>query len=325
MRKLISHTALCAMAVLSAVSAGCRMGPAETGTFDRTLTVTGSVQLELHNGSGHVEIRSGQAGQVRIRGDFSMWTMIWENNHTQGQELSAHPPIEQQGNVIRVGYQDTNTIHASIDYTIYVPTDTEVRAQNGSGSLEVSDIKGPAVLHTGSGRVTGRQIHSDTDAQTGSGSIDLTDVSGRATAVTGSGSITITRISGDIRASTGSGSINMDQTSARINAHTGSGSIEIGGAADDVRASTGSGSVRIQGNPAPSSFWEVRAGSGGISLDVPSNANFRVHARSRSGSISFDIPVSIEEQISRHEMRGRIGNGGGSVDLDTGSGSIRIR
>ncbi len=324
MRRLVNKAALCTIIVLAVVAGACTSGPGDSGSFDRTLIVTGPTQLELHNGSGHVEIRSGQAGQVRVHAEFSVWSFIFEDNHNQVQEVTAHPPVEQQGNVIRVGYQDDAIMRVRMDYTIYVPEDTEVRAQIGSGNLDVSDVQGPAVLRTGSGGIAARHIRNDTDVNSGSGGIALADISGRASAVTGSGTIELSRINGDIRASTGSGRIYLEQTPGRIDARTGSGGIEITGAADDMRATTSSGTIRIEGNPSPGSYWQVHTGSGSITLDVPSDASFRVHAVSRSSSISSDLPIIIEQQ-AKHEARGHIGGGAANVELETGSGGIHIR
>ena len=325
MHKFTHSSATLLTLVVALLSTGCMFGPAETGSFDKTLSVSGPIQLDLHNGSGHVEIRAGQASQVRIHGEYSIWAMAWSDGRSTGQEVQAHPPIEQQGSVIRVGYQSDRLSRVQITYTIDVPAETEVRAQVGSGSLDVSGVKGPAVLHTGSGRITVMDINGDLEAETGSGALNVTGVTGRLTATTGSGRIELNGIGGEIRTSTGSGSLHISRSAGRINGRTGSGSIEADGAADDLRLSTGSGSVRIQGNPSPGSFWQIHTNSGSVTLDVPSNASFRLHALAHSGRIESDLPVIMEEQMGRRELRGRIGSGSASVELDAGSGSIHIR
>jgi putative adhesin len=325
LRRFTTHPAVLSVIALSIFAAGCTIGPTESGSFDRTTSVSGPIQLDLRNGSGHVEIRTGQPGQVHIHGEYSIWSLIWSNGQTNGQEVQAHPPIEQQGSVIRIGYQGEELNHVQINYTIYVPPETELRAQVGSGSLDVSGVKGPAVLHTGSGHITVMDINGDLDVETGSGTINLTGISGRVTATTGSGRIELNGIGGEIRASTGSGSLHISRSPGRINGRTSSGGIEADGVADDLHLTTGSGSVHIQGNPSLSSFWQIHTGSGSLTLDVPSNASFRLHAQAHSGRIESDIPVIMEEQTGRHELRGRIGSGSASVELEAGSGTIHIR
>jgi DUF4097 and DUF4098 domain-containing protein YvlB len=295
------------------------------GTFDRTLTVTGAVQLEVQNGSGSVQIRPGQSSQVKIHAEFSVWFWPWEDSNDRVKQIAANPPIEQRGNVVRVGYRSEFMNNLKVEYVIEVPAQTEIRAQQGSGSFDVSEVQGPASLHTGSGRVIARWIQADLDAQTGSGSIELSDIGGRVTSTTGSGSVTLMRIGGDVRASTGSGSIRVDQPAGRVNARTGSGRVEANGATADVRATTGSGGIYIQGNPTAGSYWELRASSGSISIDVPKDASFRLNAHSSSGRIESGLPVVLEQQMGRRELRGRVGTGAASVELQTSSGGIHIR
>ncbi len=325
MRKIVPCSLLFLALAIALVVSGCMFGPAESGSFDRTISVSGPIQLDLHNGSGHVEVRVGQTGQARIHGDYTIWAMVWSDGQTNGQELQNHPPVEQQGNVIRVGNQGDSLNHVRINYTIYVPADTELRAQVGSGGVDVTGLQAVAQVRTGSGQINATDIHGDIEAGTGSGSITLTGISGRVTATTGSGRIELNGIGGDIRASTGSGSLRISRCSGRINGRASSGSIQADGAAADLRLSTSSGSVQVQGNPAPSSYWEIHTGSGGVTLDVPSDASFRIHALAHSGRIESDLPVVMEGQVGRRELRGRIGSGSASVDLEAGSGSIHIR
>jgi len=51
----------------ASVLVGC-VGPSVTGSFDRTLIVSGPVQLEVHNGSGLVEIRTARMGRCAFTG-----------------------------------------------------------------------------------------------------------------------------------------------------------------------------------------------------------------------------------------------------------------
>ena len=99
--KSLARTFAVALAAPS-VLVGC-VGPSVTGSFDRTLAVSGPVQLEVHNGSGLVEIRTGQDGQVRVHGNYSVWGFAFENARADADDLASHPPIEQVGNAVQVG------------------------------------------------------------------------------------------------------------------------------------------------------------------------------------------------------------------------------
>ena len=44
---------------------------------------------------------------------------------------------------------------------------------------------------------------------------------------------------------------------------------------------------------------------------------------SSSGGIDFDVPITVTE-FDRESLRGRIGDGRGRIQIDTGSGAIRF-
>lgn len=316
--------ALVAAVALLAVGTGCVSTQAGLGTFDRTLSVNGPVRLELKNGSGAVRISAGQPGEVRIHAEFRVGAFLWDNVNDRIAELTKNPPIEQTGNVIRVGFRERLLQNIRIEYTIVVPPDTELHAGIGSGSLEARSLHGRVSLSAGSGSVAAEDIGDDAEVSAGSGSIHLGRVQGQVRFSVGSGSVLLEDVRGEIRGSTGSGKIALEQPGGRVTVSTGSGDVSVTGAASDVRITTGSGMISVEGNPVKASFWELTARSGRIELRVSSTASFRLYAHSSSGRIETDLPLLVEEQ-ARRTLRARMGAGDARVEVQTSSGSIHIR
>lgn len=310
--------------LLAGLAAGCGMEPGATGTFEKTLSVDGPVRFELATGSGDIEIITGPPGQVRIHGDFRVQTFFFGGTQRRVEDIRANPPIEQRGNVINVGLDTQRLRNISISYRITVPQETVLRARAGSGDVVVRGLKGPVKLGTGSGDITAESIGDEAEVSTGSGHIRVKHISGPVTASTGSGDIEMDTISGAIRTRTGSGSITISRLGDRAQATTGSGDVRISDAAADVRVSTGSGDLTVNGNPSAQSYWELHTSSGEIRIDVPESASFRLYARSNSGDIETNIPLTIEEK-NRKSLRARAGTGAARIEVDTGSGGIRIR
>lgn len=303
---------------------GCGVAASDRGTFDRTLTVTGPVRLELSNGSGAVQISGGQSGQVKIHAEVRVGGFLFGSPQQRLADILANPPIEQRGDMIRIGKDGRRLRNISISYTIEVPRETEVEASVGSGTEELRDIRGPVKLTTGSGNINARRVEREATFSTGSGSIDAGELGDDVRASTGSGSITLSGAKGDIRGNTGSGTIHVSSAGGRVQLSTGSGSITVNGAANDVNVRTAAGSITVTGNPAANSSWEMHTASGSVDLLVPPSANFLFSANAVSGGIRTDIPIVVEEQ-SRHELRARLGNGGARVEVHTVSGNIRVR
>jgi DUF4097 and DUF4098 domain-containing protein YvlB len=308
---------------LAALTLGCGAMPASSGHFDRTLTVTGPVVLDLRNGSGNAQITPGQPGQVKIHGDFTVRAWPWESSERRATEITANPPIEQSGGLIRIGGQMFRIQNLSVNYTIEVPVDTEMRGAVGSGEIHVRGIHGPARLTAGSGTLDASQIAQDAEATAGSGTVNFSEIGGQVQVTVGSGDVKLSGVEGETRVRAGSGDIVIEKPSGRVTASTGSGDITLRSAAGDLRLKTGSGDLDVEGNPSPSSSWEFHTASGDVALRVPSNASFRFYAHSYSGSIETGIPMVIEER-PKHELRARVGDGQAQVEVETASGDISL-
>ena len=69
-------------------------------TFERTLSFTGTLDLSVNTASGDITFTRGTANQIRIHG------IVKANKNgdpAQVQQIAANPPIEQNGNTIRIG------------------------------------------------------------------------------------------------------------------------------------------------------------------------------------------------------------------------------
>jgi hypothetical protein len=294
-------------------------------SFDRTLKVDGPVRLDIVSGSGKIVVHGGAPGVVHIHGEVRGGGFTLAGESRRAEEMAANPPIEQSGNSIRIGRRFGEPIFSwvTISYTVETPTDTELKAKNGSGGIEVSGIKEPATLSSGSGSLQVENAGDDLSLTVGSGGARVSHVGGKVSFQCGSGSVALEDVREEIRGSTGSGNIRIDRAQGRVNVHTGSGEIRVNGTTQDVRAAAASGNVEVSGNPAPEAFWDLGTKSGRIELTVPAGASFSLTARTSSGSVQAGLPIMIEEQ-SRRTLRARVGEGRAHVNLQTSSGSIRI-
>ena len=325
MRTIARDSFLAFAALATFAAAGCSTGfSSATSTFDRDFTVSGPLSLELSNGSGDAHITRGGPGQVHIHGEIRVRSMLGGSAQNRLADITGNPPVQQDGNLIRVGDEARSLRNVQINYTIVVPAETELRGHTGSGSIEVRDIRGPVDMTAGSGDLTAAGIDSEVKATCGSGTIRMDGIHGDAQVTAGSGDITLVSVQGEVRAQTGSGRVRIEKPSGPVTAGAGSGDISITGASADLQLHTGSGDLQVEGNPAPKSYWELHTGSGEVGLRVPSSASFRLRARSNSGHIQTTIPIVIEEQTSKHELRARVGDGGARVEVETSSGEITL-
>ncbi|MGH9529596.1 MAG: DUF4097 family beta strand repeat-containing protein [Terriglobales bacterium] len=299
---------------------------ASEGSFDRTLKVTGNVNLDVITGSGNIQVKTGSSNEVRIGGRIRVTEWFGGNADEKVKRLESNPPIQQNGNEIRIGHiEDPDLRHnVSISYELVVPAETQLRAQTGSGNQEIEGIQGPLDASSGSGHLRVSTIGNTVRAENGSGGMDIDNVTGNVHAKTGSGSIHATDIAGGFEGSTGSGDLTLVQTgSGSVRASTGSGSLDLRGVRGSLAANTGSGSIRAEGEP--TGAWNIRTGSGSVQMRFPSNASFDLDAHTSSGTVSVNFPITTEVSNSKKELRGKVHGGGVSVQVETGSGNIEIR
>ena len=64
--------------------------------------------------------------------------------------------------------------------------------------------------------------------------------------------------------------------------------------------------------------------NGGITVELPGNASADVSATTVNGSVESDFPITVSGRMRPNSLKGRIGEGGRSLELTTVNGSIRL-
>ncbi len=296
------------------------------GSFQRTLQVTGPVNLDLNTGSGSVNVRTGSSSEVQITGHIKVTNWFGGSADERIKRIEANPPIQQSGNDIRIGHIDDVELlrSISISYDLVVPAETQLHSHTGSGSQSVEGLRKQIEIESGSGSLKVSDIGDTVRAETGSGGIEIDRVKGNVRTKAGSGSIRATDIAGGFEGRTGSGHITLEQTaSGSVRADTGSGGMELHGVRGSLEAEAGSGTITAEGDPTGS--WTVHSGSGNIHLKLASDAGFDLDAHTSSGSITVSQPVTVQGSMGRKELRGKVHGGGVPVEVETGSGNIEIQ
>jgi len=259
-------------------------------TFDRTLKVSGNVDLEIRTDSGSIAVIPGDSGVVQIRGrvqGHSTW-LSQTSASSLVKSVAANPPVRQTGNSIRLDEPSDEEArrYVNISWEVSVPPTTRVVARADSGSISIRGAAGPINASADSGSIRIENAIAAVTAHTDSGSIDVSGGS-EAKAAADSGSIRLTNIAGTVDASTDSGSIQAAMTKAA--------------------------SARLS------------ADSGSITLDLPESGGFDLSLDTDSGRVNVEQQLAVSGSIRKNHVRGKIRGGGNSVTASTDSGSITVR
>jgi beta-lactamase regulating signal transducer with metallopeptidase domain len=272
--------------MVPAVTMAPGMQEGEQLSFDRTLSVSGAAQLAVTTGSGNIHFTRGSGNQIHIHGQIHV---NHDGSEEQARQIAANPPIEQSGDVIRVGqHQEREQWHGiSIDYQIEAPASTLLAAISGSGDIVDEGVGQNAKLQTGSGDINANGLEGPFTVKTGSGNI-VAEQSGQG---------------GDVIAATGSGDIELKDIKGGFHGQTGSGDIKASGT--------------------PSASWTLETGSGTIELWT-GNAPATLDASTGSGSVTTDHEMIVQGSFDHHHIRGTLNGGGPTIRAQTGSGEIHI-
>lgn len=277
------------LCLIGSALAATSLAADQDGSFDRSLSVSGPVSLDVKTDSGGISIVPGSASTVQIHAILKAQRGWLGASDAQSRirQLEQHPPIEQNGNSLRIGYvRDPNLLKGiSMRFEIRTPAETQVLAHADSGGIQVEGVRGPVDVNTDSGGIQVRDVKSEVRATADSGGIRLDQIAGPVTAHVDSGGIRALNVAGSVDAKADSGRIEISQTKAApIRAH---------------------------------------ADSGGVSVQLAPNAGYNLNVATDSGGLS--VPqMTVKSSFSKHHIEGEVAGGGPLVELRVSSGGIRV-
>ena len=298
----------------SALTVEVKLGGADAGRLE---VATGAVGLDWDG------VKQVDALRIVYPGD----EIVYEGGGTElhvRDDGTFYRGGHDEGRKVKIG-ETGGGLDAYADLDIRVPSGKTVRIYLAAGEVVVSNVDGDLAVSAGSADIRSSGTSGRLELDTGSGDVEVADASGDISLDTGSGDVEAHNISnGDLVVDTGSGDVTGGEiTVGQLNVDTGSGDVAFRGVeAAEVSVDTGSGDVEITFGSSPS---EVSAdtGSGDVTFTLPNSWESSVELDTSSGEIHSDFPLTVDEMDEDH-VEGRVGTGGGSLEVDTGSGDIRL-
>jgi DUF4097 and DUF4098 domain-containing protein YvlB len=246
--------------------------------------------------------------------------------------------------------------------------DCNLHADTTVGQIRCDRIRGWAEGNTGGGEIHMGKVGGAVRCVSAAGSIFVDSAGGEAICQTAGGEIQVHEGAGPMMLATEGGNIQVDRAGSTVEAHTGQGVIEISQAAGMVLADTRGGSIQVgsaRGAKCQSAAGTIRvktmsgplnlqtamgsilaelltgariedasltAGSGDITVLIPSNLSLSLVARNDTGGnprIVSDFselrPRALPMPRPQLVYEGSINGGGPLMTINTGSGIIYVR
>jgi len=229
-----------------------------------------------------------------------------------------------EGREVRLSWNGPG-IEARADIRLLVPAGKKVSIHWGHGKAALNKVDGKISLEGASLPVTATGVKGELRVEVGSGDVRVSDSQALISIETGSGDVALADIqSGELGVETGSGEVTGNGLSAQsLSIQTGSGQIEVGGiGADRAKIETGSGEIKVELSRGVQ-MLSLDSGSGDILVRVPRDLGAKISAETASGGIDTDLKMEMTRR-SRNEISGTVGDGKGSIRIETGSGDVTI-
>ena len=257
---------------------------------------------------------AGSTTQLRVRDDGTFGD---EDDHDGDKKRDKGKQVTIAGS--------GGGLAAHADLRIGVPMGRTVALHLAAGKVSVTNVHGNLTIDVASAPVTTSTTRGELSINVGSGEVQVTNARGELSVDTGSGAVRVSDVRGEsISIETGSGEVSASNLrSSDLSINTGSGNIDVTSlTSPQVSLETGSGSVFAD---LAGEIWNVNVetGSGDVTLKVPPTLAAEVDIETSSGDIETDFEVAVTRHARDH-MTGRIGEGGGKIDIETGSGGIKL-
>ncbi len=220
---------------------------------------------------------------------------------------------------IRIVTWDRNTIEARVTTNHYKIGDRGIRIEeHQSGDSVAIEVHYPHmtfVLFNFDGRNSRVEIEIHMPRE------------GQMSLRTGDGHIQVSNFKGDMRLESGDGHQDLDAVEGTLRARAGDGHITAAGRFDLLELHTGDGKIEARALPGstPASGWDLHAGDGSITLQLPDSFPADVELHTGDGHITVDMPLSVEGRLGTKDIHGKLNGGGKLLTVHTGDGSIHLQ
>ena len=294
--------------------------------FQKSLDAAGITTLDVSTIRGKISIVSGEADRIIVGGAVTVriGVDVPTNALELAQKIAANPPIEREGNTVRLRPPSDATERraVTVNYEVRVPPNTAIVAVSDSGEIAIDAMSGSVNVRTQSGAIGLQRIGGAATVVSGSGAVRVDGTRGPLAVTTSSSAFIARAVGGNLHARTMSGAVEATfEGAGDADVETGSSAIRLRGVRGGATTVSRSGHITVEGQPARE--WAASTGSGGIEIAV-ADRPVAIDATSGSGSVQI-AGASVNGTVSKRAVNGTIGGGGPMIRVSTRSGSIRRR
>jgi len=271
-------------------------------------------ELIIDSGHGSVEVLDAAGGvtaEVRfgdtsIRDAAGSVRITSEHGEVSTERTGALSVEAKQGSVRAESVRGDIDVTAEHSAVTAGQVEGAARIATTFEDVSLEDVGGDARVHVEHGQAKCLRVKGALVAETSFGDAELDDVSGPVEASVSHGGLRGARLRGGVKARTEGDDVVLDAFRG------------------DVTAEAVRGSVTLVPEGPLSTNVKASASFGGVDLRVPDGSRFALVAGVDRGELDVVVPGLQLAEASEERVRGRLGEGGGTVDLHADHGSVRV-
>ena len=178
--------------------------------------------LKIEATAGFLIVTGSDVTQIEVTADIEAYNESFKLSLKANGDTALL--IANLGNSHSINWGNSSP---KIDLTIQVPSNLNLKIDDVSGQITISNVKSISKLDDGSGSINLSQIKGDVNIEDGSGSLTLMNVGGNVVINDGSGSIIAEKIAGYLKVVDGSGSMEITDVGGLVTIDDGSGNINL--------------------------------------------------------------------------------------------------
>lgn len=287
---------------------GLNIGPSETRAESKAVALGNAKELVADVKVGSVSLQPNvNSNEVKVEATYTTHGLVVDRDALR-QMLEEMELQITEGDTIRISTDVPNRLNnVSIAYVIYAPEGLKVRAQTGTGRIDVTGYKGDLTLSSNVGRI---------EVNAGAGTLS---------ASSGSGYIGVSDFEGPVEAKTNVGGVNVRNTVGALQLESRTGSVDVneyhGGS---LVAETGTGRISVSTNVVLEGNVSLKTQTGSINLIIPKESSVRATAQTRTGSLTAPGFMSVSRSGPASSASGTSGDGQHTVTLEASTGGIHF-
>jgi DUF4097 and DUF4098 domain-containing protein YvlB len=327
-----------------------------TDTFAQPLA--GGTEIKVLSNRGDISVSASDDGQVHA----VVHKVLRADSQDSANRLheSTNARFTQQGGIWLLDLTGGNYDRGNFNLDLQLPRKIALSLSTRRGNLNVTQREGNVDLTTEHGGASLEQVKGDASLHIHGGSVSARNVTGNLQIEGTVEDSTISDITGTLDFNAGyngnvqlahigqklhfksvrtdlqlarlEGEINMGHGDLRANSV--SGPVKLSTRSNEVHLEDVTGEVEVENRngvvelraKAPLGNIDISNVHGGIEIDLPRNANFRLDAQSTSGNIDVgEFNVNVDNSPNNATARGSVGQGGPDIRLRADRGTIQIR